>query len=333
MKTNRLSLIDTFLGLPFLAWLHSLPLPRLYELCRRLMAAKLLNWAMVRTITNLFGTTQEFRELLSRDQQMDFMAVESSIRKKATEEEIWIQAVAYVLARNVMRLLDSAGGTDVKLPELAYLLEFRRQQLERYAGSQIFKLTLQELYKDKKLAYSCYTAVGSQDLALALHGLDDEMILRILSGAVSKNFIKDILQLKNGDFLVITRQKSLVARDRLLEEHAKLRVSKNLALVELVPRILALPNGVRHACLFTGNMIDLGYLLKKDPDGPGLLKTIEASIHPLYLRLISGAMEDRLKINRLEPDALSKLAVQYYRMRQFVASTGKTDHPKPARPG
>jgi len=319
MMDSQLSSIDAFLGFPFLDWLHKLPLPRLFQLSRLLMSEKLLNWAMLRTITNVFDSTQEFRTLLSRDQQLDFMEVESSIRKSSSEEAIWLQAVVYLMFRNILRLLRAGEAVLKKMPELDFLLSYRRKQLEQQVSPLLLKQALHDLYTDKKAAYSCYTALGSQQLALALSELSDEAIRNVLAGSVSANFIRDILQLKNGDFLLATPYRRLAAKDSFLEQHARLRIGKNLKLESLLVNILKLPPGPRHACLFAGNLIDLGYLLKDEANGAALMAIIKTQTHPVYSRLVQAAMEDRLKLNRLEPDALDKLAIQHYRLRRLIA--------------
>jgi len=57
--------LKEFLGFPFLTWLRDLPLPSLHQLSRFLLTEKLVNWAMLRTVTNLLDISPEFRSLLS----------------------------------------------------------------------------------------------------------------------------------------------------------------------------------------------------------------------------------------------------------------------------
>ena len=57
--------LEEFLGFPFLTWLRDLPLPSLHQLSRFLLTEKLVNWAMLRTVTNLLDISPEFRSLLS----------------------------------------------------------------------------------------------------------------------------------------------------------------------------------------------------------------------------------------------------------------------------
>ncbi|HAP43599.1 MAG: hypothetical protein A2087_04245 [Spirochaetes bacterium GWD1_61_31] len=317
--------LEEFLGFPFLTWLRDLPLPSLHQLSRFLLTEKLVNWAMLRTVTNLLDISPEFRSLLSANQQKDFADVEASIRKPGREAVVWNQAVCYLLFRNLRRLLSRLETICRKIPELDAVRRHEFSRLKARLSGNIFLTALQRLAQDKRMAFACFSALGSHRTALALNQLPALQLDRMLRESVSENFLKDVQQLRQGEFLHFSEYNIMASQDRLVDLCLKSTTDGRMKLAQLLPAVLALPAAARHLCLYDANLIDLGYAIAREQAARPLLAELAAKASQSYSQLVLAAAEGRLKINHTDPDSGHNLAVQYYRLKLTASPAATTD--------
>ncbi len=315
MTERNRTLLEGFLGFPALSWIEGMGPGQFAELAKLLIQLKAGSWATIRTLTNAAGMTQAFREHLSRDQQADFAAAEASINKPDREAFLWTVAVAYITLRNLAELVRGQEALPRKHAALGAVREWEYARLRRRVPDLLFRQALKALHADKKGAYGCYTEAGSHTLALALHGLPDELCLQLLGGAVSSNFRKDVFQLKGGNFLDASSFSVLAARDELIAIWARLRIGGRPAVASVLGTALELPKDALHQALYHANIIDLGYCLETEGSGPKAFKPLEAALHPLYFHLLYAAFEGKLRINRVDSAAPTRLAEEILRYR------------------
>lgn len=313
MKESDRQLLEGFLNYPLLHWIDSMPLPMFIQLAKQLLSTKLVTWAMLRTITNALDCTQDFRELLTPDQQQDFLAVEASLRKPPIEELIWTYAVCYLFLRNCVELIHRQEALIHRVSALDELKNWEFKQLQQRMEGDIFRNTMKALHGNKKIAYPCYTKIGSQTLALALHGIPAPACLQLLDGAVSANFIKDTLQLRDGAFLHFSAFNVLSARDILINAWVASQSSEQPQLPVVLGQTLTLEKRQRHRCLYQANLIDLGYALQAETKPAPLMAKLKEALHPIYYMLLQAAREGKLKINRTDPEAVRKLEMENLR--------------------
>jgi hypothetical protein len=310
MKEKDQAQLEAFLGFPLLGWLMGMPLPALARLCVFLFRQKSANWAMIRTLTNVLECTPEFRQLLPEELRTDFTAVEVSIRKSGREALLWLYAVAYLFLRNVRDLVGRESAAVGKHPVLEPVRTREYQLLQSRLGDDCFGNTLKALRADHRQAYHCWTRVGSQTAALALHGLGDAACRSLLGGAVSEKFLEDIFQLRQGAFLAFTPFAVIRARDLLVTHYAEGLVPAVVHPDACLSGLLALDKAWLHRCLYNANLVDVGVTLGRQPDPQRLLDSLQPRLHPLYFLLLEAAGKGELKINRTDPEALRKLLVE-----------------------
>lgn len=306
--------IETFLGFQLIDWLKELSLDNFHYLMRLMLHSKKINWAMIRTLTELTKKTKAYREFLDDEGKKAFSDIIPSIAKFGLEDYLWKLSVCYYFMFGTRSLIAKHPGLIGKLPDLQRLAMYELNIAEKKYSPHLYSEALRFFKENNNSFYESINSIGAVNIANAFYNIDIPAINILLKGYSQKEMIARIIKEKelhtNPSKLSV-----LTGRNALIDSYLQNQSPSKINVAKLLDEAKVLKTDFLNLFLFESDLVYIGSQLKESKKGKYYPEYLENIVKALYLFLLNEAASGLIKVQKIEVNKSQILLTNYKRFK------------------